>query len=79
MMEPANETRISEAEKLADYSDLLGLVGVTTTPLRPAGKIRVDEQLIQVVSDGSVIAKGHSVRVKDVNGTRVVVEALEDT
>jgi membrane-bound ClpP family serine protease len=78
IMEPANESQITEAEKLADYSNLLGLVGVTTTPLRPAGKIKVDEQLLQVVSDGSVITSGQSVRVIKVNGTRVVVEAIEN-
>jgi membrane-bound ClpP family serine protease len=78
LMEPANETRINEAEKLADYSDLLGCIGVTTTPLRPAGKIKVNEQLIQVVSDGSVIAKGQRIKITEVNGTRVVVEAQED-
>ncbi|HBV66698.1 MAG TPA: nodulation protein NfeD, partial [Rhodopirellula sp.] len=77
MMEPVNETRINEAEKLADYGNLLGCIGVTTTPLRPAGKIRVDEQLIQVVSDGSVIPKGQPVKITEVNGTRVVVEAQE--
>lgn len=78
MMEPANDTRINEAEKLADYGNLLGCIGVTTTPLRPAGKIKVDEQLLQVVSDGSVIAKGQRVKIIEVNGTRVVVEAQED-
>ena len=77
MMEPVNENHINEAEKLADYSHLLGCVGVTTTPLRPAGKIRVDEQLIQVVSDGSVIAMGQPVKITEINGTRVVVEAQE--
>ena len=79
MMEPVNETRINEAEKLADYGNLLGCIGVTTTPLRPAGKIKVDEQLLQVVSDGSVIAKGQRVKITEVNGTRVVVEAEEDS
>jgi membrane-bound serine protease (ClpP class) len=78
MMEPADDSRINEAEKLADYSNLLGCTGVTTTPLRPAGKIRVNEQLLQVVSDGSIIAKGQSVTVTEVNGTRVVVEAQEN-
>ena len=77
MMEPVNENHINEAEKLADYSHLLGCIGVTTTPLRPAGKIRVDEQLIQVVSDGSVIAMGQPVKITEINGTRVVVEAQE--
>ncbi|MCH1438504.1 MAG: NfeD family protein, partial [Rubripirellula sp.] len=78
MMEPENETRINEAEKLADYSNLLGRIGLTTTPLRPAGKIKVDEQLVQVVSDGSVIPRGQRVKITEVNGTRVVVEAQED-
>lgn len=79
MMEPPDETHINEAEKLADYNHLLGCIGVTTTPLRPAGKIKIDDQLIQVVSDGTVIAKGEHVKITEVNGTRVVVEAQEDT
>lgn len=41
--------------------------------------IKIDEQLIQVVSDGTVIAKGEHVKITEVNGTRVVVEAQEDT
>ena len=79
VMEPVDESQITEAEKLADYSNLLGLAGVTTTPLRPAGKIKIDNQLVQVVSDGSVVKSGQTVRVIEVNGTRVVVEAVEDT
>ena len=79
VMEPVDESQITEAEKLADYSNLLGLAGVTTTPLRPAGKIKIDNQLVQVVSDGSVVKSGQTVRVIEVNGTRVVVEAVENT
>ena len=69
VMEPVDESQITEAEKLADYSNLLGLAGVTTTPLRPAGKIKIDNQLVQVVSDGSVVKSGQTVRVIEVNGT----------
>ena len=78
MMEPANESHITEAEKLADYSDLLGQTGIASTPLRPAGKIKIGEDLIQVVSDGTVVAAGQAVRVTEVNGTRVVVEPVEE-
>ncbi|MFG0263254.1 MAG: NfeD family protein, partial [Novipirellula sp. JB048] len=76
-MEPPDAAAVSEAEKLADFSHLQGQAGVATTPLRPAGKARFGDQIVQVVSDGTPIASGDAVRVCEVHGTRVVVEALE--
>jgi membrane-bound ClpP family serine protease len=78
MMEPANEAYITEAEKLADFSNLLGQTGVASTPLRPAGKVKIGNDLVQVVSTGSVVTAGQPVRVTEVNGTRVVVEPIEE-
>ncbi|MDE0867201.1 MAG: nodulation protein NfeD [Rubripirellula sp.] len=78
MMEPANQAYITEAEKLADFSNLLGQTGVSSTPLRPAGKVKIGNDLVQVVSTGSVVAAGQPVRVTEVNGTRVVVEPIEE-
>jgi membrane-bound ClpP family serine protease len=78
VMEAPNEAVISESEKLADYSNLLGLTGTATTPLRPSGKARFGDQIVQVVSDGTVISAGDPVRVRDVRATKVVVEPLEN-
>lgn len=78
VMEAANEDQISESEKLGDFSHLLGQTGAATTPLRPSGKARFGDQVIQVVSDGTAIAAGDPVRVSDVHGTKVVVESVEN-
>ncbi len=77
VMEAPDEAVISESEKLGDFSYLLGQNGTATTPLRPSGKARFGDQVVQVVSDGSAISQGDPVRVSEVHGTKVVVEALE--
>ncbi len=78
IMEADDEAVIEESEKLGDYSALLGQVGTATTPLRPSGKARFDDQIVQVVSEGTLIAAGDQVRVSDVYATKVVVEPLEN-
>ncbi len=53
--------------------DLMGLVGMTITPLRPAGKAMFNDERIDVVSDGSFIDANEQVKVIHVEGMRVVV------
>lgn len=77
VMEAPNDAVLSESEKLGDYSFLIGQTGTATTPLRPSGKARFGDQVVQVVSDGSPISAGEPVRVTEVLATRVVVEAVE--
>lgn len=79
VMEAPDNENINEAEKLGDYSFLIGQSGTTTTPLRPSGKARFGDQIFQVISDGSAIPVGGSVRVTEVHATRVVVEPVEST
>jgi membrane-bound serine protease (ClpP class) len=55
---------------------LVGLEGVTLTPLRPAGAIEIKGERIDVVTDGPFIAPGTPVQVYKVEGTRVVVRRL---
>jgi membrane-bound ClpP family serine protease len=74
IMETPDTVAINQAEMLADYSRLLNQTGVTTTPLRPSGKARFGDEIVQVVSDGSMIEKGASVTVIEVHGSRIVVE-----
>lgn len=78
VMEAPDEANLAESEKLGDYSFLMGQSGTATTPLRPSGKARFGDQVVQVVSDGSPISAGDPVRVSEVHATRVVVEALEN-
>lgn len=78
VMEAPDESKISESEKLGDYGNLMGQTGTTTTPLRPSGKARFGDQIVQVVSDGTAIASGDSVRVTEVHATKVVVESVTE-
>jgi membrane-bound serine protease (ClpP class) len=73
---PDNES-IDRAERLADFEYLLGAPGVATTPLRPAGKARFGDEVVQVISDGTPLAAGDAVRVIEVRGNRIVVAAVE--
>jgi len=57
----------------ANKADLLGCVGETITPLRPAGTMVLGERRIDVVTSGEFIESGTKVEVIKVEGTRVVV------
>jgi membrane-bound ClpP family serine protease len=77
IMEAPDEARLEQSEMLGDFSDLMGRSGVATTPLRPSGKAKFGDQIVQVVSDGTMISVGEPVRVCEVHATRVVVEMDE--
>jgi membrane-bound serine protease (ClpP class) len=53
----------------------IGATGETMTALRPAGTIIIDGERIDAVSDGNFIDMNTTVRVVEVQGNRVVVEA----
>ena len=58
--------------------DLIGKVAVTMTQLRPAGTIRIENERIDVVSDGSFIEKDKDVIIIKVEGSRIVVREVRD-
>ena len=53
---------------------LIGETGRTTTVLRPTGKARFGELLVDVTADGFYIEPDSLVEVVDVQGTRVIVK-----
>ena len=53
----------------------IGEVGVASTTLRPAGKATIAGEIHDVVTNGGFINAGSSVRVVDIDGMRIVVEA----
>lgn len=53
---------------------LIGEVGETTTVLRPSGKARFGEMLVDVTADGYFIEAHQRVEVIDVHGARVTVK-----
>ena len=56
---------------------LVGCEGRTLTPLRPAGLAEIDGRRIDVVADSELIPAEVTVRVCEVEGNRVVVEAVD--
>lgn len=56
--------------------ELIGLEGVTTTQLRPAGTALLDQERIDVVSEGNFVESGKKVKVVKVEGMRVVVREI---
>ena len=55
---------------------LLGERGEALTALRPAGRARFGEQVVDVVSEGGFIGRGERVEVLQVAGNRVVVHPV---
>jgi len=52
--------------------------GITVTQLRPIGKIKIDDTILEAKSDGSLIEKGRAIRVISHTGNRVVVEEISN-
>ncbi len=67
---PSQSVTASTEESLRG---LVGKVGVTLSPLRPAGFARVDGRRIDVVTRGEMVDADCNVTVLEVHGNRVVV------
>lgn len=59
-----------------DRSLLLGKEGITVTPLRPAGTALIDDQRLDVVSEGNFIEVDRKVVIIHVEGVRIVVREI---
>ena len=59
-----------------ESTDLTGKIGVSVTPLRPAGIVEIDGHKYDVVSDGEYISSGEKVKVVEAAGSRIVVTRL---
>ncbi len=56
-----------------DLTDLQDKEGVASTALRPAGIAVIENQRVDVVSEGGYIERGTSIRVIAIDGPRVIV------
>jgi membrane-bound serine protease (ClpP class) len=63
-----------QKESLAQREHLLRRTGKTTTPLVPAGKAQIGNELVDVITDGRMVERGTLIRVVQVLGNRVIVE-----
>ena len=61
-----------------DFQEYLGQSGVALTPLRPSGTARIADKRVDVVTVGDFIPQDSNVKVVEVEGSKVFVEAVED-
>lgn len=59
-----------------DRKQLLGKVGVTLTPLRPAGTVEIDGERLDVVTEGGYLDQNTKVQVYKVDSGRIVVRSF---
>jgi membrane-bound serine protease (ClpP class) len=57
-------------------SDLIGKTGITRSALHPSGYAEIDGRRIDVITQGEMIDSNTTVRITDVEGNRVIVEAV---
>jgi membrane-bound serine protease (ClpP class) len=78
-----SDTSVSDGSSRAaaarqEKTTRLGETGRTTTMLRPAGKARIGDRLVDVVTDGEFLDAETPVRVVQVRGNRIVVAPAPD-
>jgi membrane-bound serine protease (ClpP class) len=73
--EPVSPTETT-AVPVQEYQQYVGAVGVATTALRPAGKARFGDVQLDVIAEGQYLEAGTRVQIVQVEGTRIVVQAL---
>lgn len=71
----AGGTAVATTASLGARAALLGERGTTTSMLRPAGKARIGDAYVDVVSDGAFIDRDVEIEVVQVEGNRIVVRA----
>lgn len=68
----------SENAKNSDLSYFIGKTGTAQTPLRPVGVAEFDGVRLNVASECNYIESGEPVRVTRVDGTRILVDKIEN-
>jgi len=56
----------------------VGDKGIAMTFLRPSGKMKINGDMIDVVSDHEFIEKGTPIVVKDIKGNRIIVSIISE-
>lgn len=58
--------------------DLIGKEGKTLTPLRPSGTVLINDERIDVVTEGNYVDSDKKVKIIEVEGSRIVVREVKD-
>ena len=71
--DPADIAEQARRERLAQLRQLIGARGVTVTPLRPVGTVKINDQRIDAMAETGVIDAGTPVIVTDVYDNQIKV------
>jgi membrane-bound serine protease (ClpP class) len=71
----ATSTAEGYTSSLGEAKGLIGVAGIAETNLRPSGKGRFGDKLVDVVTEGDLIERGKAITIVEVQGSRVVVKA----
>jgi membrane-bound serine protease (ClpP class) len=65
------------SEGTHDYTRLKDKIGIATTDMRPIGKIRIDDEILDAQAEGFYIKKGEGVKVIETRGGTIIVRRFE--
>jgi membrane-bound ClpP family serine protease len=68
---------LKQREQLSSFEYLLGKRGVALTPLVPAGKAQFGDDVVDVMSDGTLVEVGSVLTVVETYGSRIIVRPTE--
>jgi membrane-bound serine protease (ClpP class) len=74
---PITETPLTGSAVQQFKGNLEGLQGRAETHLRPSGKGRFEEQVLDIVTEGGFVDKGERIEIRRVEGNRIVVVSIE--
>ncbi|MFW5780734.1 MAG: NfeD family protein [Bacillota bacterium] len=77
LIEKSTAVSTGISEGTTDYTRLKDKIGIATTNLRPTGKIRIDDEILDAYAEGFYIKKGEGVKVIETRGGIVTVRRFE--
>ena len=75
--EDGDERRGSPVQTDRSHEAQIGDRGIAVTPLRPAGKARFGDRVLDVLTDGDFVEPGHLVEIVEIVGNRITVRQQE--
>lgn len=76
--EPATKISLSAPVDSLGRPPQVGDIGEVISPLRPAGKARFGDAVVDVVATAEFISRGEGVEIIEIHGNRVVVKRAEN-
>lgn len=72
---PYLQTTLGDAKVDSDLENkpFVGQTGIVSSALRPSGKARFNEEILDVVAEGEFIEKDQEIIISEINGNRIVV------